>query len=164
MKRTIQVSEIPYFPRQIGSKVDPLDNSSYHPHFWKSYHQFRLLSWLDSSLRRVAILFIKKYQHHISPKKGYSCSHRITYGGDSCSQYVKRTLMDTSLFETTLLAKARFEACNDAYRSFGRRETSSKGSLIISAGPNSDPITACIFAIVGLIFAAICGGGKNPCK
>ena len=126
--------------------------------FLKKDGSFRWLSLLDSSLRSVAIAMIGSYQRHLSPRKGYSCAHRVVYSGDSCSEYVKQTLADKSLFETTLLARQRFKACNIAYTSSKSRVFESKGSAKVSVDLNGE----CIIGIVVAILAAICGGGK--CK
>ncbi|WP_414517731.1 membrane protein insertion efficiency factor YidD [Nostoc sp. PCC 9305] len=103
--------------------------------FIKKGSPFRLLSLLDSSLRSVAIGIIGVYQRHLSPRKGYSCAHRIVYGGDSCSEYVKNALADKSLFESTLLARQRFRECNIAYISSKTRVVGFKVPVI---GPTFD--------------------------
>ena len=90
-------------------------------HFVEKVVNFTLVSFLDKLLRSVAIVFIKCYQHYISPIKGYSCAHRIVYGGPSCSEYVKNTLTNTNLFESTLLTRQRFRDCKTAYISYKSR-------------------------------------------
>jgi putative component of membrane protein insertase Oxa1/YidC/SpoIIIJ protein YidD len=77
----------------------------------------KVLPFFDRSLRSIAVLLIGGYQRHLSPRKGYSCAHRIVHGGESCSEYVKNVLADKSLFEATLLAKRRFKACSTTYMS-----------------------------------------------
>lgn len=124
---------------------------------------FSLPSLLDSSLRSVAIAVIGVYQHHISPEKGYSCSHRIVYGGDSCSEYVKKTLTDKSLFEATLLARRRFRECNTACTSSKNRVVKSNSSVMVSVGPDTDIIQLIIGAIVALL-ALIFGIINGCCK
>lgn len=127
---------------------------------------FRLLSLIDSSLRSGAIATISGYQRHISPRKGYSCAHRLVHGGDSCSQYVKKMLADKSLFEATLLARTRFKECNIAYLSSKDRIVEYKDSVMVSVGPD-DLITliiGIIISIVSAIVGFICGGGNSPCK
>jgi putative component of membrane protein insertase Oxa1/YidC/SpoIIIJ protein YidD len=124
---------------------------------------FNLLSLLDSSLRSVAIATIGGYQRHLSPRKGYSCSHRIVYGGASCSEYVKQTLADKSLFETTLLSRQRFRECNIAHISSKNRVVASNGSVMVSAGFDGDCITG-IVSIIGAILALILGKNSGCCK
>jgi putative component of membrane protein insertase Oxa1/YidC/SpoIIIJ protein YidD len=124
----------------------------------------RLLSLIDRSLRSIAVALIDSYQRNLSPRKGYSCAHRIVFGGDSCSEYVKNVLTDKSLFETTLLARQRFRECNIASISSKNQGVESKNSAMVSVGPDSDPIFGCIFLIVGAILSLICGKGNSPCK
>lgn len=124
---------------------------------------FNLLLLLDSSLRSVAIAIIGGYQHHLSPRKGYSCSHRIAYGGDSCSEYVKKTLADKSLFESTLLARQRFKECNITYTSLKNRVVESNGSAMVSVGPDTD-IIQWIISIIVAILALIFGRNSGCCK
>lgn len=124
---------------------------------------FRLLSLIDSSLRSGAIATIGGYQRHISPRKGYSCAHRLVHGGDSCSQYVKKMLADKSLFEATLLARKRFKECNIAYLSSKNRNVDSTGSVRVSVGLNEE-LVGCIIGIIVAILGLICGGGNSPCK
>jgi hypothetical protein len=35
----------------------------------------------DAALRQLAVASISGYQKHISPRKGFSCAHRVLYGG-----------------------------------------------------------------------------------
>lgn len=122
--------------------------------FHKRRLPFNLLSLLDRSLRSVAIEIIGGYQHHVSPRKGYSCTHRVVYGGDSCSEYVKRILADKSLFEATLLSRQRFRECNSAY-TFSKNQVVKHGSsAIVSAGPD-DGIIQLFIGLIILIFGLI---------
>ncbi|QKQ74206.1 membrane protein insertion efficiency factor YidD [Nostoc sp. TCL240-02] len=133
--------------------------------FLKKSWPFRLLSPFDTSLRLVAIAIISVYQRHLSPRKGYSCAHRILHGGDSCSEYVKNVLADKSLFESTLIARQRFRECNIAYISVKNRVVESKGSVMRSVGPD-DFITLIIGIIISIITAilAFIFGKKCDCK
>jgi putative component of membrane protein insertase Oxa1/YidC/SpoIIIJ protein YidD len=133
-------------------------------HFLKKGWSFKLLSLLDNSLRSVVIAIIGGYQRHLSPRKGYSCTHRIVHGGDSCSQYVKKTLADKSLFETTLLARQRFRECNIAYVSSQNLVVESKGLVKVSVGP-SGPEEWLIQLIIGIVAAivALIFGRNNNC-
>jgi putative component of membrane protein insertase Oxa1/YidC/SpoIIIJ protein YidD len=119
----------------------------------------RLLSFVDNPLRSIAISLISSYQRHLSPRKGYSCAHRVVYGGESCSEYIKNALADKSLFETTLLAGQRFKECNTACISSKSRTAESNGSV----GFDGDTIQ-CIVGIVTAIFALIFGRNNGCCK
>lgn len=54
---------------------------------------------------------IAGYQRRLSPRKGYACAHRVAHGGDSCSQAVRRSLLDRGLPGAVLPSAARFLAC-----------------------------------------------------
>ena len=51
------------------------------------------------------------YQVRLSPHKGYGCAHRVAHGGDSCSQAVRRSVLDRGLPGSVLPSLARFAAC-----------------------------------------------------
>lgn len=118
----------------------------------------RLILLPDILIRSVAIEIIGGYQRHISPRKGYSCAHRIVHGGDSCSQYVKKTLAEKNLFDATLLARQRFRACSIAY-------LSSKDQVVGTFAPTVGPTDFCTPEMVGACCAIfgifkICGDKK----
>jgi putative component of membrane protein insertase Oxa1/YidC/SpoIIIJ protein YidD len=54
-------------------------------------------NWLDSGLGQIATTAIGGYQKYVSPHKGFSCAHRLLYGGESCSQYVKGAIAQNGL-------------------------------------------------------------------
>lgn len=64
--------------------------------------------------KNMAINSIIAYQKHISPLKGFSCPHRLLYGGDSCSNYVKRMLSERSFIEAAKSSLQRFKDCTRA--------------------------------------------------
>jgi putative component of membrane protein insertase Oxa1/YidC/SpoIIIJ protein YidD len=63
----------------------------------------------------LAIAAISGYQQHLSPRKGFACAHRILYGGESCSQYVKRAIAREGLIEALRLSQQRFAQCKAAH-------------------------------------------------
>lgn len=77
--------------------------------------------WLDSGIRQIACASIAGYQKHISPRKGFSCAHRLLYGGESCSQYVKRTIAYKGLLAAIEASRQRFQACKEANRILSAR-------------------------------------------
>jgi putative component of membrane protein insertase Oxa1/YidC/SpoIIIJ protein YidD len=136
-----------------------IDSSYYATKRYSKNWTFRkLLSLTDHSLRSIAIFLISGYQRYLSPRKGYSCAHRVAHGGDSCSEYVKNALTDKSLFETTFLARQRFKECNVAYISLKNQFAESKGSV----GPND--LCEIIAGIVAAILALIFGRNSGCCK
>ncbi|WP_338027215.1 membrane protein insertion efficiency factor YidD [Trichormus azollae] len=42
----------------------------------------------------MSVTAIAGYQIHISPHKGFQCAHRVLYGSESCSQYIKRVIAE----------------------------------------------------------------------
>ncbi len=70
----------------------------------------------DRFSRHTASALISGYQRHISPKKGFSCAHRVLHGGESCSEYIKRTILEQGLLRTIPLSRKRFQACKAANR------------------------------------------------
>jgi putative component of membrane protein insertase Oxa1/YidC/SpoIIIJ protein YidD len=72
-------------------------------------------TWFSSNLSQITILAINGYQKYISPRKGFSCSYRILYGGESCSQYVKRMFKEQDFSDAIKAARQRFIACKTAH-------------------------------------------------
>lgn len=68
----------------------------------------------EVALRQIAVASITGYQKYISPKKGFSCAHRLLYKGDSCSQYLKRTIAEAGLLAGIKASRQRFAACKQA--------------------------------------------------
>ncbi|MBE8988668.1 membrane protein insertion efficiency factor YidD [Nostoc sp. LEGE 12450] len=72
------------------------------------------ISLFDSFTRQVSTVAITGYQKHISPHKGFACAHRILYGGESCSQYIKRVIANEGLKVAFVNSRERFQACKEA--------------------------------------------------
>jgi putative component of membrane protein insertase Oxa1/YidC/SpoIIIJ protein YidD len=72
------------------------------------------ISLLDSLTRRVSVVAIVGYQKYISPHKGFACAHRILYGGESCSQYIKQAIAQEGLRAGLAKSRTRFQACKQA--------------------------------------------------
>lgn len=51
------------------------------------------------------------YQRRLSPRKGWSCAHRVAHGGDSCSQAVRRSLLDRGPVGAVLPSLGHLLAC-----------------------------------------------------
>lgn len=67
-----------------------------------------------SFTRQVGIAAITGYQRHISPYKGFACAHRVLYGGESCSQYVKRVIAEDGFRSAVIQSRQRFHDCKQA--------------------------------------------------
>ncbi|MBD2430048.1 MULTISPECIES: membrane protein insertion efficiency factor YidD [Fischerella] len=72
------------------------------------------ISLLDSLSRKISIIAITGYQKYISPHKGFACAHRVLYGGESCSGYIKRVIATEGLQAGLLMSRDRFAACKQA--------------------------------------------------
>jgi putative component of membrane protein insertase Oxa1/YidC/SpoIIIJ protein YidD len=165
MRNVTRFIDNSYFAKKIGCKT----TIGFRPtkpgfRFFKKGWTFRLGSFLDHSLRSISISLIGGYQRYLSPRKGYSCAHRVVHGGQSCSEYVKNVLTDKSMFESTFLARQRFRDCNIASIFSKNRFIESKNSVKVPVNSPDDPILGCIFLIIGAIFSFICGKGNSPCK
>ncbi|TAN85469.1 MAG: membrane protein insertion efficiency factor YidD [Phormidium sp. SL48-SHIP] len=83
---------------------------------------FPLISWLQSITlaplerrsRSFLVALIDLYQTYISPRKGYSCAYRILHQGESCSCYVKNSLLETDLMSAISRSRQRFRDCHEA--------------------------------------------------
>lgn len=54
-------------------------------------------SLFDSLSRQISVAAISGYQKHISPYKGFACAYHLLYGGESCSNYLKRVVTKEGL-------------------------------------------------------------------
>ena len=57
---------------------------------------------------------ISLYQKYLSPRKGFSCAHRIRHGGPGCSGYARERIHSDGLWRAIPQIRARFGACNEA--------------------------------------------------
>ncbi|NET70850.1 MAG: membrane protein insertion efficiency factor YidD [Sphaerospermopsis sp. SIO1G2] len=72
------------------------------------------ISWWNSVVRKIGILTITGYQKYVSPHKGFACAHRVLYGGESCSQYVKRVMAKKGVKAALAKSRVRFQHCKQA--------------------------------------------------
>ncbi|MGP1384163.1 MAG: membrane protein insertion efficiency factor YidD [Thainema sp.] len=84
----------------------------------------------ESFATQVAIASLDVYRAHVSPRKGFSCPHRLLHGDESCSDYVRRILTTQSLTAAIQLAPQRFQACKAATQTMQKRKSDS-GCIII---------------------------------
>ncbi|MCW6034997.1 membrane protein insertion efficiency factor YidD [Spirulina subsalsa FACHB-351] len=69
---------------------------------------------LEQMTRKTGVILIGGYQKYLSPHKGFSCAHRVLYGSESCSQYVKKMLIEQDLQSAISLSRERFGRCKTA--------------------------------------------------
>jgi putative component of membrane protein insertase Oxa1/YidC/SpoIIIJ protein YidD len=88
------------------------------------------ISNLETLTQKGAIFSINAYKKHISPRKGFSCPHRLLHGGPSCSDYVKELFLHQDLVKVMGMTKQRFENCAKASQELQNLKSSS-GCIII---------------------------------
>ncbi|WP_432509893.1 membrane protein insertion efficiency factor YidD [Kineococcus sp. SYSU DK001] len=66
---------------------------------------------MSSFAARVVDTAIGWYQRSISPRKGYSCAHRVAHGGDSCSEAVREQVARLGVVRAVPAGALRFLAC-----------------------------------------------------
>ncbi len=57
---------------------------------------------------------IRGYQRNLSPRKGWSCAHRVAHGGASCSAAVRDLVAHRGVVRAVVPTAARFVACYQA--------------------------------------------------
>lgn len=116
---------------------------------------------LDPKASQVAISAITGYQKYISPRKGFSCAHRVLYGGDSCSQHVKKLIAEHGLIAAVPLTRQRFKNCRSAnliLRSETEEERRRRQNQSCSCNPSCDPTEACNECTPDCDFTPDCDG------
>lgn len=86
---------------------------------------------LESVAQATLINLIDGYKTYISPKKGFSCPHRLLHGGESCSDYVKRMLTQQRLISALQSSVHRFGDCTAASKTLSAANTNSAFGCII---------------------------------
>lgn len=76
----------------------------------------------DSLTRQATAQSINFYQRYLSPHKGFACAHRVLHHGESCSQYVKRVVVERGWGEAVPLIRDRFRACKAAKYELQQRQ------------------------------------------
>jgi putative component of membrane protein insertase Oxa1/YidC/SpoIIIJ protein YidD len=76
-----------------------------------------------SFVDRLALLTIRAYQRHVSPRKGFSCAYRFHTGCASCSNLGFRAIRRFGLWKGVPLLQLRLQRCGVAHRRFGARPT-----------------------------------------
>lgn len=99
---------------------------------------------VDSLSRQVGVAAITGYQKHISPHKGFVCAHRVLYGGESCSQYIKRVVAQDGLKAAFVKSRERFQACKQANQILRSENEESDNPAPKKAPFFSDDGTSCV--------------------
>jgi putative component of membrane protein insertase Oxa1/YidC/SpoIIIJ protein YidD len=89
------------------------------------------ISSLEPRVQTIVIDSINAYQKYISPRKGFSCPHRVLYGSESCSDYVKRMLTEQRLASALKLSVQRFKNCANANKTITANKTANGFGCIV---------------------------------
>lgn len=133
-----------------------------------------------SPLAATALSLIWVYQRYISPRKGFSCAHRVLHGGPGCSGYAKHAIQDHGLFAAVPLVRQRFRDCKTAYETIQERkaeEHKRKRKEKRRKKDDEDDTSCCDLPELGCEGAECCaskpracvhlgrsrGGGKSDC-
>jgi putative component of membrane protein insertase Oxa1/YidC/SpoIIIJ protein YidD len=65
-------------------------------------------------LEYLAAYLIRLYQRHLSPRKGFSCPHRLLHGGLSCSEYGRQMVLSHGVQSAYRLIRQRLDECRSA--------------------------------------------------
>lgn len=84
----------------------------------------------DSLARLLAVSSIDAYKTYISPKKGFSCAHRMLHGDESCSDYVRRMFSSENFMAAVQLSRSRFQNCVAANKTLKATQSTS-GCIIL---------------------------------
>jgi putative component of membrane protein insertase Oxa1/YidC/SpoIIIJ protein YidD len=83
-------------------------------------------------MKTFLLLAIRLYQRHISPRKGYSCAHRVYLGGEGCSGHGYRVISRYGVIRGLALLRRRVNACGAIYSARQGRLHSQAGFFDIS--------------------------------
>jgi putative component of membrane protein insertase Oxa1/YidC/SpoIIIJ protein YidD len=79
------------------------------------------LAWL-------AVWLIRLYQKHLSPRKGFSCPHRLVHGGPSCSEYARQMILSYGFWRAYSLTRQRLQECRAAAGELAHRVEAEDGA------------------------------------
>ncbi|GIG39167.1 membrane protein insertion efficiency factor YidD [Cellulomonas phragmiteti] len=68
-------------------------------------------------MNRAALVvdrLVAAYQVGLSPRKGWSCAHRVAHGGASCSAAVRQLVAGRGVVRSVVPTVVRFAACYQA--------------------------------------------------
>lgn len=69
-------------------------------------------------MRHLALAFIRFYQRHLSPRKGFCCAYRTHTGRQSCSALGYRAVRRFGVIGGVRVLQARTQLCGVAHRRF----------------------------------------------
>jgi putative component of membrane protein insertase Oxa1/YidC/SpoIIIJ protein YidD len=127
---------------------------------------------LDLTLSRLLVVLIRGYQRYVSPYKGYSCAHRVKYGGVSCSEYARRAIAETDWQTGLGQMRIRFQTCRAASRSLKAAQLHARvhddaidgpGGAGMASPPKEDPAPGTGGSLKAEVAECCCQGGGELC-
>jgi putative component of membrane protein insertase Oxa1/YidC/SpoIIIJ protein YidD len=115
-----------------------------------------LAGFLTRAVAKGVAWCIAGYQKHLSPRKGWNCAHRVRRGGLSCSEFVRRAVLQHGVAGAIPLARERFAQCAAAA---GRGSKRAKRKW--SCGRWNWDLPSC--ACHGADVCVDCGPGDSGC-
>ncbi len=91
-------------------------------------------------LKRSFLLLIGLYQRFLSPIKGYHCAHHRLHNGDTCSNAIKKIVIENELAHVPSLVRKRFKECKHASATLKRLAYSQHADIscdIPCSGPDN---------------------------
>lgn len=76
-------------------------------------------------IKIICLLLISFYQRVLSPVKGFNCAHHRLHHGDTCSNAIKKIIIDSPLRDILCLSRARFKECKRASITLAQQNASS---------------------------------------
>lgn len=74
-----------------------------------------LVPIMDKFATIVTLETLDFYKRYIDPHKHGKCSHRLVHGGLSCSDYIKKTVVEQGAIAATPFIKQRYVDCRESY-------------------------------------------------
>jgi putative component of membrane protein insertase Oxa1/YidC/SpoIIIJ protein YidD len=96
----------------VGSHLELTIHSGSRRAQWRGTQA--LANTVSVAACHATALCIGAYQKYISPHKGFSCPYRPLYGETSCSEYIKRAILEHGIRKALSLARCRFTECKSA--------------------------------------------------
>ena len=80
-------------------------------------------------IKQVCLIAIAFYQRFLSPIKGYNCAHHRLHQGDTCSNAVKKIVINNHLSDVPNLVRKRFDECKQASISITKNTTQRRADI-----------------------------------
>lgn len=114
-------------------------------------------------IKPISLSFIGFYQRFLSPVKGFNCAHHRLHQGDTCSNAIKKIIIENPLRDIPKLSKARFNDCKNASLELTRRHAIAlqRADLPCDVGCVGD--IGCLGDLPGSDCGNTDGGCASPC-